>query len=886
MEQILLNQNKSKVSVNTNVIKSINLENNSRILPFEGITDKVNLYSVFENERDKCDNYRLIVNINPLCTNVLFNVLTEVVKDEGDLKRVVLEDPVNGKKYNNVVISNAVNKNKSLNYDKGDTITRYQAVRNTEYSNDKCGFTYHCGYDIFSNHLLRSTSFKSVNKLTNINDSVNYNTLFDKLRDVDGKNVTFKFRCNNNVVESDLHLYEYDEVLEYFDSINNNLSEDNGWFGFTNVMKINTQLDKGDDELINKVINSSKACEFIDMYPDRTLFSFVPKINHFQKRIENNWNYCLTYPFSSTKNHVLVNETINNNSSGFYNGLKIINTVSGTSSTGENILLFRCACKHGLNKKDKFTIIENKIGSSKKLGKVFTVSGIGDVNENDKNYIFYVIIDNDIKELFTFDNIGNIVNENVSYRFRRHVNGYDSEYYIRLFKKLPNFKYSGERPSDENINDISFINKNIIPFDSSLSKLAFSNNIYNDSAAQIVFTDDISVKYLKDNLGRPLTELFLTIVKNNAGYKEWYGTRENNYTPQYDSPNIEFSHCFGEVTSGFELPYDINGDINFKKYSNIHYLTNIQSISDAASEPLERNISISGNTDNDGNIGIFYGDIVEFNAIDALEQVIEPVYHRFNTQQRETGNPSYSTLYYDEIATDDYDVRVGDKCSNGFVGQVENITEGDGRLMVNQRPEGYYYLPHYRIQVKAIGDTINQENATQLNVLSINNKQLPSSYYEIKTKNLHYLNKNDYLMVSQLIDNVETNPLYCKVMEVKSLTSFIITCTLDIINLDNIIIRKINNSIPSYANNLKDGTGRYIWRDIYGVGQNPNVELPEYPFTNGSFYIEKHINFFLKRQDPFNYAKMQAFNHQPNDISGNKIDISNYIYVQTPEKVC
>lgn len=887
MERILLNKNKSKTSVNASMAKNVELKNSSRVLPFEGVIDKVNLYSVFENERDKCNSYRLIFNINPLCTNVLFNTLTEVVKNEGDLNRVVLEDPASGKKHNNVVIPEATNRNKSLNYKDGSSITRYQAVRNTEYSNEKCGFTYHCGYDIFNNHLLRSTSFKSVNKLNNSNDSVSYNTLFDKLRDVSGKNINFKFRCGDNVMTSDLHLYTYDEVLEYFDSVENNLIEDNGWFGFTNVMKINTQLNKEDNELVNKVINSAKPCEFIDMYPDRTLFSFVPKVNKFQKRIENNWNYCITYPFSSTKNHVLVNENASGNIvDGFYNGLKITSTVSGTSVTGEDIILFRCACKHGLKKMDKFTIIENKVNSSKKIDKVFSVAGVGDMNDDNKDYIFYIVIDNDIKDLFNLDDFGNIVNENVSYRFRRHVNGYDSEYYIRLFKKLPNFKYSGEKPSDKNIDDKDFINKNVIPFDSSLSKLAFSNNVYNDNAAQIVFTDDVNVEYLKDNLGRPLTEIYLTIIKNNAGYKEWYGTRDNNYTPEYNSPNIEFSHCFGEVTSGFELPYDIDGGMKFKKYSNVRYLTNIQSISDKASEPLERDINIDGSVDNDGNIGIFYGDIVEFNAIDALEYVIEPVYHRFNTQQRETENPIYTTLYYDEIETDDYDIRTNDKCNNAFTGKMMQVTTGDERLKINQRPEGYYYLPHYKIQVRSISNTINQENSIQLNVLSVSNEKLPASYYEIKTKNLHYLNQNDYLMVSQVISNVETDPLYCKVIEIKSLTSFVMTCSLDITNLDNVIIRKVNNKIPSYASNLKDGTGRYVWRDIYGVGKNSNTELPEYPFMNGSFYIEKSINFFLKRQDPFNVAKLQAFKHRPSDVSGNKLNISNYVYVQTPEKVC
>ena len=50
-------------------------------------------------------------------------------------------------------------------------------------------------------------------------------------------------------------------------------------------------------------------------------------------------------------------------------------------------------------------------------------------------------------------------------------------------------------------------------------KIAFSKNIYNDNITEIVFTDDINIGSLKDNLGRPLTDIYFTII-NNQGYKE------------------------------------------------------------------------------------------------------------------------------------------------------------------------------------------------------------------------------------------------------------------------------------------------------------------------------------------------------------------------------
>ena len=62
-----------------------------------------------------------------------------------------------------------------------------------------------------------------------------------------------------------------------------------------------------------------------------------------------------------------------------------------------------------------------------------------------------------------------------------------------------------------------------------------------------------------------------------------------------------------------------------------------------------------------------------------------------------------------------------------------------------------------------------------------------------------------------------------------------------------------NLEIPSYAKILKDGTCRYVWRDIINNGFNPTVSsVEEYPFTNGAFYINKRIDIYVRRQDPYN----------------------------------
>ena len=48
---------------------------------------------------------------------------------------------------------------------------------------------------------------------------------------------------------------------------------------------------------------------------------------------------------------------------------------------------------------------------------------------------------------------------------------------------------------------------------------------------------------------------------------------------------------------------------------------------------------------------------------------------------------------------------------------------------------------------------------------------------------------------------------------------------------------------------IKDGSCRYYWRNIISNGIEDG-DSKVYPFTNGAFYVNKQINFFLRRQDP------------------------------------
>jgi hypothetical protein len=100
----------------------------------------------------------------------------------------------------------------------------------------------------------------------------------------------------------------------------------------------------------------------------------------------------------------------------------------------------------------------------------------------------------------------------------------------------------------------------------------------------------------------------------------------------------------------------------------------------------------------------------------------------------------------------------------------------------------------------------------------------------------------------------------------------------DIENMRKYKLFKLDNlDIPSYAHVIKDGTCRLIWRDVINNGMNSSDKSIEiYPFTNGAFYINKQINLYVRRQDPFGIYGL----YSKDDIIGNEMEIekeNNYV---------
>lgn len=1076
----------SKMSVDrVDVERELSVDVNRTTSQLRGgdIKSTIDLNEQYLKERNSCTDYRLMLTIKPYCTNVLFNPLTEVVWGEGS------ESAYNISFYDRTDIINGEHiQVDKIHLDKKDirgktNVNTCDMIRNTEYSREGVSikdangndihFDYHPGVDIFNNHIIRNKSYRIVNASNKIYKSDVatdiFNTIADYMRDANGMRLK---RCCRKSVDDvamiEKHLYDKEDILPYYtgEAISENLKEQDGWFGFYNTSVISAKDENGNDMDISRVINNKGNCEFIDMYPDRSLFSFVPKYNPYRNRLEYNWEYAITYAFESAKTYKYVtidehehqickeapfNIIQSGTDDNAVNGLFALNVEYRRLPNGAGAVFFRSAVKHNLKPLDSVYLyfnLDEKNGQWRKTSHTYIVDGVGDINHKNEEYYFYITNLDFLEEVFctpylcdisssqadrsytaweyvrdyfydefydtnkvlgSGDNITEfndfsaddtyvpgqyIEKDGLIYRTKNKHSGpwdegadfepRDGHGYTKaglvthLGDNIVDYPFYGEKDERTGLTNIptandwfisvngvvyiltnhdrhvvydgsgdcdsfiqgiinnafgyadkytgndnyksgesyNYIENNVgvyqdyvsvrfvktngnlecnyyvrkfkkvpgssgITLDNETYKLAFSNTIYGDSIVQSVFTDNINIAGLKDNLGRDLTEVFLTVVKTNKGHDKWYNGKV------YNAEDIEYSHCFGNVTCGFEISNQIDDVIGIKaKRSELIDVTLINQYGNQFSEEVQEAtgdenipgfttipncIDIDGFTTDDINIGNewFYGDVVEFCPWTCEETPISDVCFRFNTAQRELNDSDNNAIgiIFDEISSDDYD-------------KSFNICTYKVSQSIN-RKEGYYYKAHYRIPLRELSPVI-QDCHPYLSVLTTVPIQMDGIYILVKTSLKHRLLDctkvllrdtrpefatewwldvvsiiDDYTFIMQTISKDDENyqdwVTVCKCLNDKSYT-----------------LRAKNPNIPDNA--TKIGVNTYLWRDAVGVlDLDSDSEVSKYVFANGNVYVDNCFNFFLKRQDPYDTNKLYFDGSQSKIVGGEEV---------------
>ena len=863
-KEILLNSSKSKMSINSDISLKLDLSSDEKKFPSNGISTNIDQYKQYIKEKDASNKYRFVFTINSVCSNVLYNHVSEMIEktSNGTIKFYGSDGVLVKKNYNDYV---------QYKYNEDKTLKRDDLIKDTGYSHAKCGnLTYYPGVDIFNNHRFRNKEFVIVADKESGKTCEDYNTISDTLREYNG--TILQTPINRDTNESDCHLYYRGTFKTYVESVEDNLIEKDGWFGFINPTGIdinNCKLTRYDNSniSINKVINNRKACEFIDLYPDRTLFSFIPNKNNILKREEYNWNYCITYPYSNFYKNKLISLLDEDEENVILNGILTDFCDSNGYKMSDDELnnLFNLDWKEESSDVILRTRIKNNIKSGDYIKihlvlnsqKYFTIRtnvkvrnvGIGGYN----TMYYFAVKKSDILsglKTIAIQNGGGENSLNGLYCYiQRVANGRPCKYYFRKFRRLPNFK-NIKAYSDGAITNEAIFND----FSSSLNKLGFGTNIYGDRMAQIVYSDDVDTSNIRDNLGRELHELYLTIIKTNKGNKNWYIDKD------YSNKEIECSHCFSEITSGIDIPwpYDDPSDDTY----NVHKIHNISPIFNGKPQfpssvtPLEKNITLSGSSsDGTSYYGTFLGDIIELDELIVEEYVLEDVQHRFNTMQREyTKDGEFSAMTINEIVTDDYD--------GEFSVSSENYLDD---FYINLAPEGYYYKAHYKIPIREFSETVNEGQHIIVKFNTIECDESGTNISGTTDKNYYFQKGDDVIIYDK-----NKKKYVCTITNVSG-TNFteIEFISNDKIGIDNdnkseYNIFKPNPIKPSTAYDFDDGSGMYRWREIESFEfLRTNSELYDSVFTNGAHYIHKDINFFLRRQDPYGiYGLNPLYNEQ------------------------
>jgi hypothetical protein len=384
--------------------------------------------------------------------------------------------------------------------------------------------------------------------------------------------------------------------------------EKDGWIGYYN--------DEPDLDALQFNDNKSALCDFIPFDPgyDRLRMLDSDGIQNYLLKI--------TYPFENRDIQLVKNTSGITLKDGVPVIEKIPIELNGRLYTG-----FRTAMNHGLRTDDRVQLLgftDNTVPNTLNLNsKFYRVFKLGNQKNDQKLRTF--VIDVDPSDIDITVGVTTI---------KRVVRDKPSQYYVRRFKSLT----------------VDYKDYDLYP-------AAYGVTYYNDDVAAFNFKTDIDVKDFRDNLNRPLSELYLTIVKNDKdsdstsiNTQYWNSTISDLSSSITTNPDgsVRF---WTKIVGGYDLENDPEINYNIRSYGDPNY---------TGSDYYE-NIDESDE--------VFDGDIVEYNDNELNERRLESVYHRVNTIYRE---------------------------------YLNNIDDSK-----DNKKEGYLYSPFNLIQIREFSNYIN-----------------------------------------------------------------------------------------------------------------------------------------------------------------------------------
>ena len=423
----------------------------------------------------------------------------------------------------------------------------------------------------------------------------------------------------NNTISGQTSYEPFRNSLFYINTLNT-LSSGGAWQGypqFDEFTFFRTRGIEGHIPFINKSATSYNWVTYVT-YPS-------------ENKTDQNLRYTVNYESGSSVNNFVVTEGV-----PYY--------ILNTQDRGKNLITFYCGFKHNLSNGD-WIYTKDEINGKR----YFEVYELGDVSYGNQDTVFSIFnygFDDPLFGNYSIGNFKKVIDIN-------NKEETTSKYYVRCHKILTTNTHS-------DITKLGY-ESNPFPVKRQLEYSALTpNNIQRvsikdgNTTVGFSFDKDIDINTLRDNLERPLTELFVTII--NKGYMGWF----NNPYVQGNNTGIQVGWDLNFLENTVDEWWDINNSPNRDNIPNGSYVYN-------------------GNTfffNKSLNIGDkIMGAVCDYNEYDQKESVLSNISHKISYNPQVFDNNSPNTL-----------------------------------------PAGYTYNPHYSVPIRVYSDYIEvgEENLVDL----------------------------------------------------------------------------------------------------------------------------------------------------------------------------
>jgi len=354
-----------------------------------------------------------------------------------------------------------------------------------------------------------------------------------------------------------------------------------------------------------------------------------------------NWMFYVTYPYSSTTAQTMsyTQGSVNSVTNVFNVSDGVPFVIKKGSLNGKQLVYFYCATKHNLTAGQSIELSFPINGKN-----IFSIYNVGDGTYRSNEKVFSLFD-------LSFPNTDVYDGRAGNFKRIRDINNSGetkSRYYVRLHKLLTenNETFITKMGFENN----PFPNKRKLEY-SALTPDNQQRVSVKTGSQSYGFTvnPDIDVTNLIDNNGKPVTELFFTII--NRGFAGWF-----NKPPANQNKAIDIGWGFNFQKNSIDPWWNHNSVLN---KDNIV----VQSYTKQGYTFYYNKLLKKGDT--------IKGDFCEYNDYEQKEYVLSPIYHKY----------SLNTNVFFDNSTNEY-------------------------------PSGYSYKPHHSIPIRVFSDYVENADAS------------------------------------------------------------------------------------------------------------------------------------------------------------------------------